>query len=1044
MWFTFWLRSGLLPRWHRWLHRLTPALRRQARRSPRRKRLLLEALEDRCLLSTYTVTSTADSGANTLRDAITQVNNSNTFITEIDFKIGAGGSAQTITLSSALPAITQSVYVNGLTQGGSGNTVPLITVTSGASISDGLQVSASNCTVSGLIIEGFTNAGLEVSDSTNTIGGTAAGAGNVLSGNSYGLEIDSNISGVQVQGNLLGTNATGTAALPNIMGILANGNLNTIGGSSVAGAGNLISGNTLDGIYLNGSGNVVQGNMIGLNASGTVALANSAAGIEESSFSGNTTSNTIGGTTAATRNYISGNGGDGIVVDQGVSSNLVEGNYIGLNTSGGALGNNGNGIEIAGTHNTLGAATGGGGNAIEFNAQDGVLLDSSSNSSLLLNNNILSNALNGIEVVGGSNQIGAAVPNGRNIISLNGHDGILIDSGASGNEVYNNYIGTDARGAIAKGNGDNGVEINSNGNVLGNTTPGAKNVISANGQDGVLLGAGATDNSVIGDYIGTNASGTSALGNSLNGIEILAASNTIGGLSSTYRNIISGNIDNGVLLGASASANVLEQNFIGTNLAGNAALANSGDGIEVFGSGNTLGGPSNAARNVISGNALDGIALETGSSGTVIESDYIGLAAAGTAGVGNGANGIEILASNYTIGGTSVAARNVISANANDGVLLGSGISNVQIQDCYVGTNAAGTAALGNSSSGIEVAGTANTIGGTTAGQRNLVSGNLFDGILLDGGATGNQVQGNYVGTTSAGTAALANGSNGVEVDGVNNTVGGVAVAARNVISGNFNDGVLVGASGVAVQGNFIGTTNAGTAALANGTGVEVAANNAIIGGSTAAARNIISGNSGDGVLIDGGVTGTTVQGNYLGVNAVNSAAVANGGYGVNNAGSSTLIGGTVSAAANVIADNTTGGVNLSAGSGNTVRYNSIYANGPSHVGPGITLAAGANNNLAAPTLSTATLSGTTLTATGSFTAPTANLPYVLEFFVSPAGDPEGKIYVGKLTVTPTSTGTQLFTFKASTAAATSTTLITATLTDSLGDTTVFSKAVTS
>jgi hypothetical protein len=68
----------------------------------------------------------------------------------------------------------------------------------------------------------------------------------------------------------------------------------------------------------------------------------------------------------------------------------------------------------------------------------------------------------------------------------------------------------------------------------------------------------------------------------------------------------------------------------------------------------------------------------------------------------------------------------------------------------------------------------------------------------------------------------------------------------------------------------------------------------------------------------------------------------------------------------------------------------------------------------------------------------------VLEFFVSPAGDAEGKVYVGKLTMTPASTGTRSFTFTTSTAAATSTTLITATLTDNLGDTSAFSAGVTS
>jgi hypothetical protein len=186
------------------------------------------------------------------------------------------------------------------------------------------------------------------------------------------------------------------------------------------------------------------------------------------------------------------------------------------------------------------------------------------------------------------------------------------------------------------------------------------------------------------------------------------------------------------------------------------------------------------------------------------------------------------------------------------------------------------------------------------------------------------------------------------------------------------------------------------------------------------------------------------VQGNYVGTDNSGTAALANGAYGVSIAGNNNTIGGTIPAASNSIAFNKSGGVQVSAGSGDTIRHNAIFANGPSTSGPGITLAAGTNNSLVAPTLSTATLSGTTLTVTGTFVEPTANVPYVLEFFVSPAGDPEGKIFVGSKTVTPTSTGTQSFTFIVSTTAASSTTLITATLTDNLGDTSAFSGGVTS
>ncbi len=130
----------------------------------------------------------------------------------------------------------------------------------------------------------------------------------------------------------------------------------------------------------------------------------------------------------------------------------------------------------------------------------------------------------------------------------------------------------------------------------------------------------------------------------------------------------------------------------------------------------------------------------------------------------------------------------------------------------------------------------------------------------------------------------------------------------------------------------------------------------------------------------------------------------------------------------------------VSSGSGDTISQNSIYANGASGTGPGITLKSGANNNLGAPTLTKATLTGsTTLTVTFTFKAPTANVSYVLEFFANPKGDAEGKIYLGSMTVTPADTNKHTYTFTTTITEATKNPLITATVTDSAGDTSAFS-----
>ena len=178
--------------------------------------------------------------------------------------------------------------------------------------------------------------------------------------------------------------------------------------------------------------------------------------------------------------------------------------------------------------------------------------------------------------------------------------------------------------------------------------------------------------------------------------------------------------------------------------------------------------------------------------------------------------------------------------------------------------------------------------------------------------------------------------------------------------------------------------------------------------------------------------------GNNIGVGR-SGATLANSGNGVEIAGNKNTVGGSVSGAGNVIANNSKNGVLVSAGSGDTISRNSVFGN----TVLGISLASGANNNIVAPTLSTATLSGSTLTVKGTFTAPTANVSYVLEFFANVSGDAEGKIFLGFLTVTPTTTGTQYFTFTTTTSVTGTNPVITSTLTDNTGDTSQFSPGVT-
>jgi hypothetical protein len=210
------------------------------------------------------------------------------------------------------------------------------------------------------------------------------------------------------------------------------------------------------------------------------------------------------------------------------------------------------------------------------------------------------------------------------------------------------------------------------------------------------------------------------------------------------------------------------------------------------------------------------------------------------------------------------------------------------------------------------------------------------NGVLLSGsGATGNKVLGNFVGTNAAGTADLGNGLDGVEIfDASDNTVGGARAAARNVISGNTDDGVeLQGDTlGNEVFGNFIGTAANGIEALGNGDdGVHILGEGNTVGGTVAGTRNVISGNGGDGVEFQGVNTkDNRIEGNFIGTQASSTQDLGNGGNGVNirDFAFDNTIGGTASGAGNRIAHNGQDGVSIASGTGNSVLSNFVFSNG--------------------------------------------------------------------------------------------------------------------
>ena len=172
-----------------------------------------------------------------------------------------------------------------------------------------------------------------------------------------------------------------------------------------------------------------------------------------------------------------------------------------------------------------------------------------------------------------------------------------MGAAATGNVVRGNSIGTDASGTIVRGNSGNGITIRSgaNGNTIGGTQRAARNVISGNGTGISVSNAGTTNNTILGNVIGTDRSGLLDFGNGGVGITIFssASGNTIGGTTIGARNIISGNGTRGILLnGPSTTGNVVLGNYIGVDSTGVAILRNDQEGIQISGAAhdNTVGG----------------------------------------------------------------------------------------------------------------------------------------------------------------------------------------------------------------------------------------------------------------------------------------------------------------------------------------------------------------------------------------------------------------------------------------------------------------------
>ena len=375
----------------------------------------------------------------------------------------------------------------------------------------------------------------------------------------------------------------------------------------------------------------------------------------------------------------------------------------------------------------------------------------------------------------------------------------------------------------------------------------------------------------------------------------------------------------------------------------------------------------------------------------------------------------------------------VLNRAASSGILV-SGTDGVVIEGNFIGTNPAGTAGLGNAFAGILLnTGPANvTIGGTTPAARNLISGNTFYGISYGqaggagGGGSNHLVQGNLIGTDASGGNAIPGQDRGIETLGTmtNILIGGTTAASRNVVSGNINYGIRFRGTGAGkvASGNYVGTNPAGDAPVPNGGfGIELEAADVTIGGPAAGAGNVVSGNR-VGISIFQ-VPNAVVQGNKIGTDATGTFAIGNELEGIILGGTGATVGGIAAGEANVIANNRDVGIEIQglSSTGNTIRGNSIYSNGKIGIdlsGDGVTANddqdadTGPNAKQNYPIIKSAApnaaVAGTTVQGVLD-SAPSTN--YTLDFYASPACEArpqdftEGLVYIGSKDVATDGSG---------------------------------------
>ncbi len=486
------------------------------------------------------------------------------------------------------------------------------------------------------------------------------------------------------------------------------------------------------------------------------------------------------------------------------------------------------------------------------------------------------------------------------------NSGILIKS--NNMTIISNYIGVSINGT-PKGNQKNGICIcNSSNNTIGvnpnNVSGYSSNVISGNFENGIKL-SGSNNNTIISNFIGTDNSGLIAIPNLMNGILITdnSTSNTIGGTVYTNSenetnnptgskgtvpivaifpplgNLISGNLQNGILINKASNRNLLNGNFIGTNVSGNSPLSNAKNGVCINDSssnvlrGCTIEDNPFVYYNVCSGNLENGL-LITNCDNTIVQGNFFGIASNNSSIVPNGLNGICINGNSKetTVGGP-IPLGNVCAGNTLNGIAVSESASEFITYNTFGGLYAFGGAAP-NGNNGILI----DSSGKNQIIRTNVFSGNTGNGIELSGKANNVIIESVICGLNTDGNAPLPNGGNGLLIRGdANNILIGafvVSVIPRSAFSGNKANGIRItdNANTILINLAFVGLSvlgeNSNTKNSQNGILIEGNANNILVGPPSQNNKiitNYIAANNFYGVALLGNCFNNKVIYNYIG-----------------------------------------------------------------------------------------------------------------------------------------------------------------------------------